>query len=270
MGLEETLKNLESKYKTQNKPVEENIEISDSKSEKDNLSQPEQDNKPKMTQEQANAVMNVAKNTDDFVNLKISSKINDIIEEDDDVKKQVKDIAKSTVKTSIQTIDTKNQKQEKRNYFDLNERDIVPLGADRTSPKAQQMTIVSVRRIFWVIFMATLGLYLIPSTVLIELFQNLTYRKVEEQVVSGEKKMVISKYKLGPVGIVAGCIFALAWCAGLVYLTILFTIPMLIVSACFLFIIIAIHIYTSFTSKSKIRKENVTTINKNVETEIEE
>lgn len=270
MELEKTLKDLEAKYEAQNKPVEEDIEISDKKSEVNENIQPKQSSEHKMTQEQATAVMNVAKNTDDFVNLKISSEINKVIEEDKDVNKQVKDIAKSTVTTSIETLDTKNKKQEKRNYFDLNERDIVPLGADRTSPKAQQMTIVSVRRIFWVIFMATLGLYLIPSTVLIELFQNLTYRKVEEQVVSGEKKMVISKYKLGPIGIVAGCIFALAWCAGLVYLTILFPIQMFLVSLAFLIIIVIIHIYTFFTSKSKIKKENGLSINKNVETETEE
>ena len=145
----------------------------------------------KMTQEQAQAIANVAKNPKDFIGLKVSAKIDELIKADENVKDKIADVAQETTMTGIETFTTSNKKQRKANYYDLNEKDIAPMGGDKTSSKGQQVSIVVMRRFFWMVIMSTLGFfYIAPLTVMVELFQGLTFKKIEKEEITtdGEKK----------------------------------------------------------------------------------
>lgn len=206
---------------------------------------------PKMTQEQANAIVSAAKNPKDFIGLKVSTKINDLIENDDSVKDKIADVAQDTTMTGIETFTTSNKKQRKANYFDLNEKDIAPMGGDRTSSKGQQVSIVVMRRFFWILIMATLGFfYIAPLTVMVELFQGLTFKKIEKEEVTteGEKKtkQYITRTKLGRAGSIMGLIFGLLLDVAVVAGNIFFPFVYLCISACAFTILCIINIVYSF------------------------
>lgn len=171
---------------------------------------------PKMTQEQANAVMNVAKDTRAFVNVKLSQKANDLIENDEVVAEEFTNLAKDTVKRTMDSVATENKKQDKKNFFELNERDVVSMGGDKTSTHAQQFSIVMIKRFFWILFMSTLSSFFIaPMTVILELFQGISFKNVEKQeITNGQDKKVqwvVKRHKLGIAGTVVGWIIGLAY-----------------------------------------------------------
>lgn len=222
MNFEEELNNIKkdiAKNSVGNTPLENNIVFNEQIIKKEESTQPSQDLTPKMTQEQANAIMNVASNTEDFINVKLSQRANDLIEKDDKVSAQFTNLAKDTVQQSINTIDTKNKKQEKKNYFDLNEKDVISLGGDKTSTYGQQFSIVLVKRFFWILFMATLGTFFIaPLAVIIELFQGISFKNVEkEEYIEGDNtntRWIIKRHKLGTAGTIIGWIVGLLFWGG--------------------------------------------------------
>lgn len=172
---------------------------------------------PKMTQEQANAVMDVAKNPKDFIGVKVSQRINDLAENDEHFSQQLDNVAQDTTMTAIQSFSVDNKKQQKANFFELNEKDIAPLGGDRTSSKGQQVSIVLIRRLFWILLMSTIGFfYVAPWTVMVELFQGITFKTIEktEVATNGEKKTksYITRTKLGKAGTVIGMILGFVLC----------------------------------------------------------
>ena len=220
MNFNEELNNIKDKIeesKAENQAVVSNITIPDKEFEKSNSAQPRQDLTPKMTQEQANAVMNVASKPKEFLGTKISAEINELINNNEEMKTQIKDIAKDTAQTGIQTISVDNKKQRKSNYFELNEKDITPLGGDKTSSKGQQVSIVLIRRLLWILFMSAFGFfYIAPLTVMVELFQGISFKTIEkEEITEGEEKKVkhyIKRTKLGYAGTVIGFVIGLLLC----------------------------------------------------------
>ena len=214
MDLNDRLNDLENRLK---QAENENIVVSEQIPTEDKIVQSSGNSEPQMTQEQANAVINVAKNTKDFINVKLSQKANDLIERDNSVKERFTDLAKDTVQQSINTFDTKNRLESKKNYYELNEKDVTSLGGDKTSTKGQQFSIVLIKRFFWILFMATLGVfYIAPLSVIIELFQGISFRNVEkeEYTSENEKKIrwIVKRHKLGIVGTVVGWLVGLAYC----------------------------------------------------------
>ena len=214
MDLNDRLNDLENRLK---QAENENIVVSEQIPKEDKIVQSSGNSEPQMTQEQANAVINVAKNTKDFINVKLSQKANDLIERDNSVKERFTDLAKDTVQQSINTFDTKNRLESKKNYYELNEKDVTSLGGDKTSTKGQQFSIVLIKRFFWILFMATLGVfYIAPLSVIIELFQGISFRNVEkeEYTSENEKKIrwIVKRHKLGIVGTVVGWLVGLAYC----------------------------------------------------------
>ena len=188
---------------------EEILEINDNSQNKGNF-------EPKMTQEQANAVMNVAKDTRAFVNVKLSQKANDLIENDEAVAEQFTNLAKDTVQQTMNTVATENKKQDKKNFFELNERDVISMGGDKTSTHGQQFSIVMIKRFFWILFMATLGTFFIaPMSVIVELFQGISFKNIEKQeITNGQDKKVqwvVKRHRLGIAGTVVGWLIGLAY-----------------------------------------------------------
>ena len=188
---------------------EEILEINDNSQDKGNF-------EPKMTQEQANAVMNVAKDTRAFVNVKLSQKANDLIENDEAVAEQFTNLAKDTVQQTMNTVATENKKQDKKNFFELNERDVISMGGDKTSTHGQQFSIVMIKRFFWILFMATLGTFFIaPMSVIVELFQGISFKNIEKQeITNGQDKKVqwvVKRHRLGIAGTIVGWLIGLAY-----------------------------------------------------------
>ncbi len=180
--------------------------------EKEKVIQQEQ---PKMTEEQALAVLKKAEDTEAMLKIKLSQKANELIEHDDAVGEKFTNIAKDTVNRQIETFDTKNKLQGKKNYYELNEKDVLSLGGDKSSTKGQQFSIVMIKRFFWILFMATLGTFFIaPMSVIIELFQGISFKnieKVEYENKDGKKtEWVIKKHKLGKAGTIVGWIVGFA------------------------------------------------------------
>lgn len=172
---------------------------------------------PAMTQEQANAVIDVAKNPKDFIGVKVSQRINDLAENDEHFSQQLDNVAQDTTMTAIQSFSVDNKKQQKANFFELNEKDIAPLGGDKTSSKGQQVSIVLIRRLFWILLMSTIGFfYVAPWTVMVELFQGITFKTIEktEVATNGEKKTksYITRTKLGKAGTVIGMLLGFILC----------------------------------------------------------
>lgn len=171
---------------------------------------------PKMTQEQANAVMNVAKDTRAFVNVKLSQKANDLIENDETVAEQFTNLAKDTVQQTMNTVATENKKIDKKNFFELNEKDVISMGGDKSSTHGQQFCIVMIKRFFWILFMTVLGAwYIAPMAVIIELFQGISFKNIEKkEITNGQDKKVewvVKRHRLGIAGTVVG------WLVGLAY-----------------------------------------------------
>lgn len=185
--------------------------------EKHEIVQATQSQGPQMTQEQANAVMTVAKNPKDFIGVKVSQRINDLAENDEHFSQQLDNVAQDTTMTAIQSFSVDNKKQQKENFFTLNEKDITPLGGDKTSSKGQQVSLVLIRRLFWILLMSTIGFfYVAPWTVMVELFQGITFKTIEktEITTNGEKKTksYITRTKLGKAGTVIGMILGFVLC----------------------------------------------------------
>lgn len=224
--IENKLKELENRVK------DDDLSISTEILKEEKTEQPSPDYEPKMTQEQANAVMNVAKDTKAFINVKLSQKANDLIENDDSVKERFTDLAKDTVKQSMDTFDTKNKLESKKNYYDLNEKDVTSLGGDKTSTKGQQFSIVMIKRFFWILFMATLGaFYIAPLSVIVELFQGISFRNIEREEYTSENdkkvRWIVKRHKLGMAGTILGWIVGLAFCGFEVFLTVKFPLVFL-------------------------------------------
>ncbi|MBR4003553.1 MAG: hypothetical protein IKI95_05835 [Clostridia bacterium] len=220
MNFNEELNNIKNKIeecKAENEPVSTEIVISDKEPENVATVENKDYSEPKMTQEQANAVMNIASKPKEFLGTKISAEINELIENSQEMKGQIKDLAKDTAQTGMQTLSVDNKKQQKSNYFELNEKDITPLGGDKTSSKGQQVSIVLIRRFLWILFMAAFGFfYIAPLTVMVELFQGIAFKTIEkEEVTDGETKKVkhyIKRTKLGYAGTIIGFVIGLALC----------------------------------------------------------
>lgn len=228
---------------------------------------------PKMSQEQANAVMNIAKDTDAFIGVKLSQRANELIETDDTIKEEFTALAKDTVKQSIQTFDTKNKKQSKKNFYELNERDVVSLGGDKSSSKGQQFSIVLIKKFFWILFMSVLGLFFIaPSSVIIELFQGISFKNIEKQEVSkgDDKKVVwvVNRHKLGKTGTVIGWIVSVLYWLATGFLIAKFPFVFLTISAVVFVTLLFINICFSINFKKVFRKFNrEETISGNIEVE---
>lgn len=202
--------NIDAQIKAENGPRTNDLSADEQEVKKDENVENRPTTTQNMTQEQANAVMNVAKSPKDFIGLKVSSEINNLIDHNDAVKDKISDIAEDTTMAGIETFATGNKKQRKANYYELNEKDIAPMGGDQTSSKGQQVSIVLLRRFFWVLIMATLGFfYIAPLTVMVELFQGLSFRKIEkeETALEGGAKTVkktVTRTKLGKFGMTLG------------------------------------------------------------------
>lgn len=212
MRLMDEVNNIDAQIKAENGPRTNDLSADEQEVKKDEIVENRPTTAPNMTQEQANAVMNVAKSPKDFIGVKVSSAINELIEHNDDVKEKISSVAEDTTMAGIETFSTTNKKQRKTNYYELNEKDIAPMGGDQTSSKGQQVSIVLLRRFFWVLIMATLGFfYIAPLTVMVELFQGLSFRKVEREEAEyegGERKSKkkITRTKLGKFGMILGLI----------------------------------------------------------------
>lgn len=116
----------------------------------------------------------------------------------------------------MDSVATENKKQDKKNFFELNERDVVSMGGDKTSTHAQQFSIVMIKRFFWILFMSTLSSFFIaPMTVILELFQGISFKNVEKQeITNGQDKKVqwvVKRHKLGIAGTVVGWIIGLGY-----------------------------------------------------------
>ena len=244
--------------------VEEILEI-------DNKTQNQAVYEPKMSQEQANAVMNIAKDTDAFIGVKLSQRANELIETDNTIKEEFTALAKDTVKQSIQTFDTKNKKQSKKNFYELNERDVVSLGGDKSSSKGQQFSIVLIKKFFWILFMSVLGLHFIaPSSVIIELFQGISFKNIEKQEVSkgDDKKVVwvVNRHKLGKAGTVIGWIVSILYWLTIGFLIVKFPFIFLGISGVVFVTLLFINIGFSINFKKVFRKFNKEkTISGNIE-----
>lgn len=226
---------------------------------------------PKMSQEQANAIVNVAKDTKAFIGVKLSQKANELIESDDTIKEEFTALAKDTVTQSIKTFDTENKKQNKKNFYELNERDVVSLGGDKSSSKGQQFSIVLIKKFFWILFMSVLGLHFIaPSSVIIELFQGISFKNIEKQEVSkgDDKKVVwvVNRHKLGKTGTVIGWIVSVLYWLAIGFLIAKFPFVFLTISGVVFFVLLFINICFSINFKKVFRKFNrEETISGNIE-----
>ena len=237
---------------------------------------------PQMTAEQAKAILEIAKSPKDFIGTKVSAAINDLIDHNDDFKEKIEDIAEDTTMAGIETFSTSNKKQRKANYFDLNEKDIAPMGGGRTSSKGQQVSIVVMRRFFWMVIMATLGFfYIAPLTIMVELFQGLSFKTIEkEQVVSnGERKVkhFVTRTKLGKagsiIGFVLGLLLDVAVAAGNVFYPLVYVQISLVVFATLL----GINVWCGFdmsrlkrATKKEKQGEDETSSNATIEVEEED
>lgn len=282
MDFNEELKNIENDIK-QSKgeitPITNEMSIVDKNIEKSNSAQNTQSYEVKMTQEQANAVMNVASKPKEFLGAKISQEINTLINNDEKLRPQIKDIAQDTVQTGIQTISVDNKKQRKNNYFELNEKDITPLGGDKTSSKGQQVSIVLIRRFLWILFMATVGFfYVAPLTVMVELFQGIAFKTIEKEEVSdGENKKVkhyIKRTKLGYAGTIVGFIIGLLLCGVIGTATYFFPFIFLWIAVGVFIFLLLVNLFcginiTKFTNFFR-RKKSEANINSKTTIEVEE
>ena len=282
MDFNEELKNIEKdieQYKGENTPRTNEMSIADKNIEESNFAQNTQSHEVKMTQEQANAVMNIASKPKEFLGTKISAEINNLINSDDKLKPQIKDIAQDTVQTGIQTISVDNKKQRKSNYFELNEKDITPLGGDKTSSKGQQVSIVLIRRFLWILFMATVGFfYVAPLTVMVELFQGIAFKTIEKEEISdGENKKVkhyIKRTKLGYAGTIIGFIIGLVLCGVIGTATYFFPFIFLWIAVGVFVFLLLINLFcgvniTKLTNFFR-RKEQGSNINSKTTIEVEE
>ncbi len=214
---------------------------------------------PKMTQEQANAVMDVAKNPKDFIGVKVSQRINDLAENDEHFSQQLDNVAQDTTMTAIQSFSVDNKKQQKANFFELNEKDIAPLGGDRTSSKGQQVSIVLIRRLFWILLMSTIGFfYVAPWTVMVELFQGITFKTIEktEVATNGEKKTksYITRTKLGKAGTVIGMILGFALCVCVATATYFYPMVFLYISTCVFVALLLVNLVSMIKIKKPYKK----------------
>ena len=240
----------------------------------------EMEQQPKMTQEQANAVMNIAKDPKSFIGAKVSQHINDLIETDSEVGEQFTNLAKDTVQSQIGTFDTQNKLQNKKNYYELNEKDVLSMGGDKSSTKGQQFSIVMIKRFFWILFMATLGTFFIPSmSVIVELFQGISFKnieKVEYESKNGKKtEWVIKKHKLGILGTVIGWIVGLAFWGVEIFLIVKFPVVFLILAIVVFIVVLLINtifgIKWNFLKKIfKRDREEKTETKTEVEVEVED
>lgn len=216
---------------------------------------------PKMTQEQANAVMDVAKNPKDFIGVKVSQRINELAENDNAFKEQLDNVAADTTMTAIQSFSADNKKQQKSNFFELNEKDIAPLGGDKTSSKGQQVSIVIIRRFFWILLMSTLGFfYVAPWTVMVELFQGITFKTIEKTEVNtnGEKKTIstITRTKLGKAGTAIGMILGFALCVCVATATYFYPMVFLYISTCVFVALLLVNLVSMIKIKKPYKKSD--------------
>lgn len=260
MGMMDELKDLDAEIKAENAPkINDDVDTEQTPS-KDQIVENRPIAAQNMTQEQANAIVDAAKNPRDFIGVKVSSKINELIENNDDVKEKIADIAEDTTMTGIETFSTTNKKQRKANYFELNEKDIAPMGGDKTSSKGQQVSIVVLRRFFWMIIMATLGFfYIAPLTVMVELFQGLTFKKIEKEeiAINGEKKtkQYITRTKLGRAGSILGFVFGLILDVAVGIGNYFFPFVYLIISAVVFTVLVIINFACAFDFRTLRQKK---------------
>lgn len=271
--MEDELSLLEEKYKgiveDENKAVvPQNESVKEESKQTNNLPSTYQE-QTGMSNEQAKMIFDAAKNPKDFINIQVSSEINKLANNDKDFKQEIKNVAKDTTKTALQSFTTDNKKQQKQNFFELNEKDITPLGGDKTSSKGQQVSIVLIRRIFWILLMSTLGFfYIAPWTVMVELFQGITFKTIEkEEIVDGENKKTkhyITRTKLGKTGTVIGTIFGFLCCGVVAFATYLFPMVFLWIAVAVFSALLLINIM--YAIRFDRLKDFVTKKNKSEET----
>lgn len=268
MRLMDEVNNIDAQIKAENGPRTNNLTADEQEVKKDENVENRAMPAPSMTREQADAVMNIAKNPKDFIGVKVSTAINELIEKDDNVKDQISSVAEDTTMAGIETFSTTNKKQRKANYYELNEKDIAPMGGDQTSSKGQQVSIVLLRRFFWVLIMATLGFfYIAPLTVMVELFQGLSFRKVEREETEYEggdrkNKKKITRTKLGKFGMILGLILGFILDAAVAVGNYFFPIIYLQISLVVFIVLLVTSIACDFNlsrfkkAKNKKEKEN--------------
>lgn len=220
-------------------------------------------------QAQANAMVEAAKNPLDIAKLKLSQKTAEAMESDEDVKQKVNTIAKDTANTAIDTLKTDNIKKTKQNYFDLHSKDVKTFGLDETSSKDQQVISHIVKRAFWFLLMASVGIiYVGAVSVIWEFFTGLTYERIEEQVVGDKKITLIRRHGFGWLGKLLGTIFSLAWIGSAVLGTIYYPFIALYVALGLLGFMVLASIFVNlkvsfkwftnlFKKKSKVEVQKV-------------
>lgn len=267
-SIEDKLANLENQFtESQSEPNEQIAKTNKN-------TQSSHDFEPKMTQEQANAIVNVAKDPNEFINVKLSQKTNDLIENDVVVSQQFTELAKDTVQQSIETFTAKNKKQSKKNFFELNEKDVISLGGDKTSTKGQQLSIVLIKRFFWILFMSTLGIYYIaPMSVSVELFQGISFKNVEKLEYANGKDTktawVVKRHQLGIVGTIVGWMVGLGFWALMSWLIFKATKIFMIISICIFGLLLFINLFASLNYNKIFRKFEKKGMNNNERVEIE-
>ena len=162
----------------------------------------------------------------------VSLSAQDLVDNDKDIKQRKNDLAHRVVSNAFDQVNATNIKDSKKTYYELNQNDIVPYGANKDTSKGQQKTLVVFSKFYWVLVMATIGFfYIVPAKTFLELFRNISFRTVEKTITkNGEETTETERKKLGIVGTIVGCIFSLAWWAGMVLLTILYPFIMLYVA----------------------------------------
>ena len=251
MRLMDEVNNIDAQIKAENSPRTNDLPADEQEVKKDESVENRTTTTQNMTQEQANAVMNIAKNPKDFIGVKVSTAINELIEKDDNVKDQISSVAEDTTMAGIETFSTTNKKQRKANYYELNE-----------------VSIVLLRRFFWVLIMATLGFfYIAPLTVMVELFQGLSFRKVEREETEYEggdrkNKKKITRTKLGKFGMILGLILGFILDAAVAVGNYFFPIIYLQISLVVFIVLLVTSIACDFNlsrfkkAKNKKEKEN--------------
>lgn len=216
-------------------------------------------------QAQAQAIVDAANDPFKIARLKTSQKTADVMEHDDEISKKVDSIAKETAHTAIETISTENQKKKKQNYFDLHSKDVRTFGLDETSSKDQQVISYIVKRAFWFLLMASIGImYVGAVSVIWEFFTGLTYERVETR----NEYTIIKRYGFGWLGKLLGGLFSLVWIGAMVFGTIKFPIYALYVALGLLGFMILSSLFVNLKMSFKWIK-NLIKKDKVIETPIE-
>lgn len=218
----------------------------------------------------ADSLIELAQDPVKTIKTAVSVSANDLVNNDRDIRQRKEDLAHRVVSNAFDQVNATNIKDSKKTYYELNQNDIVPYGANKDTSKGQQKTLVVFSKFYWVLVMATIGFfYIVPAKTFLELFRNISFRTVEKTMTkNGEETSETERKKLGVVGTIVGCIFSLAWWAGMVLLTILYPFIMLYV-AIGLFVVIGIIVLLfgdkTLIFKSKTKTKQVVSQEKNDE-----